>query len=173
MPRLTTRSWLRWLSSARSSTAENSLANCKGSCLTGLCRMQRNPKDISVWYHYRLRPLADYGLAIKDSGFQKAWSGDWRAGTVVQAKPNQAVSLIHRYVSDHWLGWRKTYIRCSMRKNLRGSMAREDIYKVAHALSRAPRGAQRDCLSNPPTNSIYYTSREEVDVLDRVHGPQL
>jgi len=55
------------------------------------------------------------------------------------------------------------YIRCSMRKNLRGSMAREDIYKVGRALSpnlsRTRRRAQRDCLSETtPTNSMLYFS---------------
>jgi hypothetical protein len=42
-----------------------------------------------------------------------------------------------------------------MRKNLRGSMAREDIYKVA----RARRRAQRDW---PPTNSIYLATKLSV-----------
>ena len=77
-----------------------------------------------------------------------------------------------------------------MRKNLRGSLAREDTYKVARALSRglsrARRRAQRDCPSTPvPTSTepfikgtpnrtppnYYAESSRRVDLLMRFVEP--
>ena len=54
------------------------------------------------------------------------------------------------------------YMRGSMRKKLWSSIAPEDIYKMAHALSRdlsrACRRAQRDYPSTPPTNRCFVCS---------------
>ena len=42
-----------------------------------------------------------------------------------------------------------------MRKNLRGLMTREDIYKMARALSRDTSPSSKRLPKYPPTNTFY------------------
>jgi len=61
------------------------------------------------------------------------------------------------YQTTDWTGGKK-YIKGSMRENLRGSMAREDIYKVARAPITCTSPNSKRLPKYPPTNIAFPTS---------------